>query len=55
MIRILLERLWDNGGSTIFDHIRLSTLTATVIPDQIDEGGDVSKKHNRKISIEHVK
>ena len=51
MIRILLERLCDKRGSTIFDHIRLITMTVTVIPDQIDEGGDVTEKHNRKYMV----
>ena len=55
MIRILLERLCDNGGTAILDHIRLSTMTVTVIPDRIDEGGDFTEKHFRKISSEHVK
>ena len=51
MIRILLERLLDNGGTAIFDHIRLSTMTVTVIPDQIDEGGDFTEKLNRKYMV----
>ena len=55
MIRILLERLCDNGDTAISDHIRLSTMTVTVIPDRIDEGGDFTEKHNRTISGEQVK
>ena len=55
MIRILLERLCDNGGTAILDHIRLSTMTVTVISDRIYEGGDFTEKHNRTISGELVK
>ena len=51
MIRILLERLCDNGGTAILDHIRLSTMTVTVILGRIDEGGDFTEKLNRKYMV----